>query len=330
MRQGLKILKMDAPYPNGASSRNRWVLARRGPRNALDAWRPYAQLSETEAARNGNGHITLSTLFLTNKECPFRCVMCDLWQNTVTETVPLGAIPAQIRHALSELSPAQQIKLYNAGSFFDPNAIPPADYLAIAREVANFERVIVECHPAFLSDNTLRFRDLIGENHSKLEVAVGLETAHAGVLAKLNKQITPHSFRRAADFLARENIALRVFLLVRPPFMDEAQGLEWAKRSLDFAFDCGAETCCLIPTRGGNGAMETLAETGDFAPPTLASLEAAQNYGIGKNAGRVFADLWDIEKFYTNADAPLCAARIADMNRTQTVHALLPDVGNAA
>ena len=35
--------------------------------------------------------------------------------------------PLQIRGAIATLPPARQVKLYNAGSFFDPRAIPPAD-----------------------------------------------------------------------------------------------------------------------------------------------------------------------------------------------------------
>ena len=32
---------------------------------------------------------------------------------------------------------------------------------------------------------------------------------------------------------------MRAFILVRPPFLSEDEGLEWAKRSLDFAFAAG-------------------------------------------------------------------------------------------
>lgn len=53
--------------------------------------------------------------------------MCDLWTSTLPGDTPRGAIPAQIRAALAELPPARRIKLYNAGSFFDPKAIPPDD-----------------------------------------------------------------------------------------------------------------------------------------------------------------------------------------------------------
>ena len=133
----------------------------------------------------------VATIFLTNRECPFRCLMCDLWRNTLTETVPAGAIPAQIDHALRSLPPARQLKLYNSGSFFDPRAIPPEDYAAIAQRANRFERLIVENHPALIGDACLRFRDLLT---GRLEVAMGLETVHPEVAAALNKRMTLEQF----------------------------------------------------------------------------------------------------------------------------------------
>lgn len=246
--------------------------------------------------------------------------MCDLWRNTLDERTPAGAIAGQIRHALVQLPPARQIKLYNAGSFFDPQAIPPGDYEEIAATVSDFERVIVECHPAFLngkhSERCLRFHNLI---RGRLEVAIGLETVHPQALEKLNKRMTVDSFRRAAEFLKQQGIDLRVFLLLKPPFLDEAEGVEWACRSLDVAAECGATACSIIPVRGGNGAMEALGD--DFVPPKLRSLEAAVEYGLSLNRFRVFADLWDVEKFYDCACATMRAARLAEMNRTQQIPA---------
>jgi archaeosine synthase beta-subunit len=267
----------------------------------------------------GGEMVPVATVFLTNRECPFRCVMCDLWRNTLEESVPEGAIAAQIRHALGRLPPARHLKLYNAGSFFDPRAIPPAEYAEIARLAASFERVIVEAHPAFVGPHCLELRALLA---GQLEVAMGLETAHPEVLARLNKRMTLEQFRRAAQFLAEAGIALRVFILVRPPWLSEAEGVEWAMRSLDFAFGCGASVCTLIPTRAGNGAMEVLAAAGEYAPPALASVEAALEYGLRQGAGRVFADLWDIQQF---ARCPTCSptriARLEAMNAMQAVPA---------
>lgn len=281
------------PYPDRPSERDAWVLAHRPERNALDPFRPYACVLEQEPGPDGSV-IPVATILLTNRECPWRCVMCDLWRNTLATATPPGSIPAQIDFALAHLEPARAIKIYNAGSFFDPRAIPPDEYAAIADRVRSFERVIVECHPALVNDAVLRFRDLLCE--AQLEVAMGLETAHPGVLERLNKRVTLGQFRAAAEFLRIHNIALRVFILVQPPFMATHESLHWAERSLDFAFDCGATAATLIPTRGGNGAMEALAASEDFAPPSLATLESAVAYGLSQRRGRVFADLWDLPR----------------------------------
>ena len=302
-------------YPQRAGERNRWILAKRGPKNVLDPHVPYAYFWEEERGPAGDLLPTI-TVLLTNRECPYRCLMCDLWQNTLDTRVPVGAIPAQIRTAREQLPAARQIKLYNAGSFFDPHAIPPEDDAAIADEVRTYERVVVECHPALIGARCLNFAERLA---GALEVAIGLETVHPEVLQALNKRFDVADFKRSADFLAQHQIALRVFLLVRPPFLDEAEGVAWAQHSLEVAFGSGASACTLIPTRAGNGAMETLARAGLFAPPSLCSLETVQEYGLNLGQGRVFADTWDIARFFTCACSPVRAERLAWMNRHQRI-----------
>jgi archaeosine synthase beta-subunit len=296
-----------------------WILSRRPAREKRDPYLPYEYFVEEECADRGVV-VPVATIFLTNRECPFRCLMCDLWRNTLTESVPVGAIPAQIDHALLNLSPARQIKLYNSGSFFDPHAIPPQDYAAIAQRVGRFDRVIVENHPALIGDACLRFRDMFS---GKLEIAMGLETAHPEVLARLNKRMTLDQFSGAADFLQRNGIDLRVFILVQPPYMDAAEALMWAERSLDFAMEQGATAATLIPTRGGNGAMEELAANGDFSPPALHTLESAMEYGLGLEAGRVFADLWGLHESCVYCHEQR-AGRLRQMNLQQVVVDRIP------
>ena len=298
-----------------------WIVERRPARNPVDPLRPYLFFAEEERSREG-AIVTVNTIFLANRECPWRCLMCDLWKNTLTETVPAGAIPAQIDDALARLPAARHIKLYNSGSFFDPRAIPVADYPAIATRLAPFEHVIVESHPALIGENCMRFHDLLSERRlaGRLEVAMGLETVHPSVLPRLNKHMTLERFRDAAHVLRGRGIDLRVFILLKPPFLRDDEALEWAKRSLDFAFDCGASVATLIPTRAGNGAMEALALDGDFAPPSIAMLEASLEYGIALGKGRVFADLWDLRRF-SHCDSCYASrnTRLQRMNLDQTI-----------
>ena len=294
-----------------------WVLGHRGPKAALDPWRAYAALSEEEPDAAGR-LVPTATVFLTNRECPFRCVMCDLWVNTLDATVPHGAIPHQIRRAVEALPPARQLKLYNAGSYFDPHAIPPEDDDAIADTVRSFERVIVESHPAFLAGPYgARCRRFDGLLDGHLEVAVGLETVNDAVLSRLNKRMTLESFRRAASFLSDHDIALRVFVLLNPPFLAPSETVDWGCRSIDEAARCGAGVCSVIPTRGGNGALEALGP--DFTSTRLRPLEAVIEYGVSLGGIRVFADLWDVERFFDCACSPRRAARLRTMNREQRV-----------
>jgi radical SAM enzyme (TIGR01210 family) len=300
----------------------RWILAQRPPRaTALDPFKPYAFFLEQELGGSGSV-VPTSTILLTNKECPWRCLMCDLWKNTLAETVPPGAIPIQIQFALAQQTTRpEQVKLYNSGSFFDSAAIPPADYPEIARAVACARHLVVESHPRLVGEKAVRLRDLLS---GSLEVAMGLETIHPRVLPRLNKKFDLGHFSRAADFLRAKDIALRAFVLVKPPFLEEEEGLDWAVKSAAFAFSCGAAVVTLIPTRGGNGAMERLRESGEFAPPKLASLERALELALDLRAGRVFADTWDLEKF---SDCPVCLPRrrerLQAMNLSQ---ALVPAI----
>ncbi|MAD80792.1 MAG: radical SAM protein [Pirellulaceae bacterium] len=290
------------------------ILQARSAKNSVDPRRPYGFLVEPEYQPNGRVE-SVATLFLTNRECPFRCLFCDLWRNTTDDRVPVGSIPAQIDFALDKLDPAPHIKLYNSGNFFDRQAIPPEDHISIAQRVHGFDTVIVENHPSLCGDACVRFRDQIA---TQLEVAMGLETVHPEILRRLNKRMTTGDFSNASERLVSQDIRVRAFILVRAPFMTEDEGIEWAIRSMEFAFDSGVQCCSLIPTRGGNGTMESLAAGNDFTPPTLDSLEKVFDAGLAIGRGRVFVDLWDTAKL---ARCPRCGPqrtrRLQKMNLQQ-------------
>ena len=318
------------PYPDSRAARDAWILARRvgiARTEKLDPRHPSHWLRESEPDPAG-GQASILTVFLTNKECPWRCLMCDLWRHTLEETVPVGAIPEQLERALAadqveHPRRAQWLKLYNAGSFFDSQAIPAADWPKLALKAQSFERLVVECHPKLIrEDRILPFHRLLGSG-TRLELALGLETAHPEVLERLNKGIDREAFQRSAHWIRHHDMDLRVFVLVKPPFLNESEALEWACRSIDFAFDCGANTISLIPTRSGNGALESLATRGEFAPPRPETLESALAYGIQLGRGRVFADTWDLEKLEPNAiRCSSLRARLEHANQEQRIQSL--------
>jgi radical SAM enzyme (TIGR01210 family) len=301
-------------YPTTGAARDRFILDRRAPRPTHDAWRYQNLIVEDE--RTAEGAIArVATVFLTGRECPWRCVMCDLWQYTIATDTPAGAIPAQIAAARRALEQQRdnvtRMKLYNAGNFFDPRAVPEGDYDDIAGQLGGLTRVVVESHPALIAARVDRFLEALDRRRGasgvpvQLEIAMGLETASQDALERLHKRMTVGEFVAAAQALRSRGVAVRTFLLVSPPFVQPDEQDVWLLRSVDVALSCGAAVVTLVPTRPGNGALEAVAADGEFQAPRLEdierSFELAQTLHHGR--GRIFVDLWDLERF---ASCPHC------------------------
>jgi hypothetical protein len=80
--------------------------------------------------------------------------------------------------------------------------------------------------------------------------------------------------------------------------MREDEAVDWAQRSLDFAFECGASAATLIPTRGG---QRRDGSAGLSLRAAHRSRRSKRLPGIWPRLreGRVFADLWDLRRFST-------------------------------
>ncbi len=296
---------------------SRSIVQLRSKKNKVDPYIPYHFLHEEELSLSG--HIeSVNTIFLTGKECAFKCLMCDLWKNTLDEAAPLGAIVKQIDYALERLPKADVIKLYNNGNFFDTKAISPNEYPEIIDHISGYKRVVVENHPKLCNKHCIEFNEQL---NCKLEVAMGLETIHPDVLPKLNKQLTPEDFKNATTFLNQHNIDVRAFILLNAPYITVPdESIAWTLRSIQFAFDSGVARCSVIPVRPGNGVMDILWKENFYAPPTLAMLEEVFEKALLLKQGQVFVDTWDINFL---SKCSLCfearKGRLEKMNLTQKI-----------
>ncbi len=285
----------------------RWVRSLREAKRPPDPNAAIGTLIEKERA--GGRKVRSVTVFLAGAECPFSCVFCDLWQHTLEGPTPPGVLPRQLDAVLREAGeppPGARLKLYNASNFFDPRAVPEEDLGALAGLCAGYERVVAECHPAFLGPGVTRFHEALG---GCLEVAIGLETIHPRALPRLNKAMSRDDFDRALEFLDASGIPVRAFVLVGAPYVPESEREHWPVLSAAYAFEHGVETVSLIPVRGGNGALERLAEGGEFRAPDLAEVERVFGRALGLTGGTVLLDTWDLASF---GRCPSCSeARLA-------------------
>ncbi|MBZ0112014.1 MAG: hypothetical protein K8J08_06115 [Thermoanaerobaculia bacterium] len=296
-----------------------------------------------ESERGADGQVRPSlTLFLTGAECPFTCVFCDLWRYTIASNTAVGSIPGQIGRLLGDAiangggptRPSDEtggeaevtLKLYNASNFFDQRSVPSEDDGMVLERVAPFRRTTVESHPRLLGERYHRYAEALGD---RLEVALGLETAHPTVFPLLNKGTTHRQLEEAIEDLRQRGTGVRLFVLVSPPFLAADHAVDWAVRSVEWGLERGAEHVTLIPTREGNGALETLRREGQFTPTTLEQLEEALERSLALGGkGVVTADLWDLAR--TQAKAPRLEERIARLERINLEGAVVErEIGRA-
>src|SRR5207245_8022705 len=125
------------------------------------------------------------TVFINNRECPYRCVFCGLWRDMLDETPVEGMVARQVERAIAEHPGCDAVKLYNAGSFFDERAIPPADREKIAQLCRHIRWVIVESRPELIDDRAVRFAEQLD---GRLEIAIGVEVADDEIVAWLEER----------------------------------------------------------------------------------------------------------------------------------------------
>jgi hypothetical protein len=245
----------------------------------------------------------------------------------------VGSIPGQIGRLLDEATATRDVptgsaanstlKLYNASNFFDRRSVPIEDDAAVFDLIEPFRRITVESHPRFVDQRCFRYAETLD---GRLEVALGLETAHPTVFPLLNKGTTHRHIEEAVRDLRRCGSAVRLFVLVSPPFLSPDLAIEWAVRSVEWGLERGAEHVTLIPTRGGNGAMESLRREGHFTPTPLDQLEEALERSLALGGpGVVTADLWDLTT--TQAGTPDLDRRIARLERMNLEGAAIEGAG---
>ncbi len=281
-------------------------------RHQLSPNRPYAVVDELEPDADRHG-VPTTTVFLTASQCPVGCHMCDLWQNTLAEPTPIGAIPRQLDWAFSGRRSSEWVKLYNSGNFFDPRSIPPADYAGIAQRCSSFSRVIVENHPRIGTSRVEIFRDLLA---GKLEIAVGLETVQPRWLDRLGKQMTRDDFDRYARWLKSVDVDLRVFLIIGMPGLSVRESIRWARLSVRHAVTAGARHVSLIPSRPGQGWG---GQASGLPSLSLDDLAEIQGLAIDDAQGRavVTVDLWDVQTHPESSAGHETIERLRGINLSQ-------------
>lgn len=215
------------------------------------------------------------------------CSMCGYYTETLAKRPPPGAYVRQIEKVVAKApEDAEVLKVYTSGNFLDEREVQKEAQLAIVDLAAGrFKRLLVESRPEFVTEE--RLKPLLGRG-VEVEVAFGLETSNDRLLDEtVNKGNTADENRQGALRARSWGARVKSYLLLKPPFITEAEALEDAVASALFAAPF-SDTVSLNPVNIHKGTLvERLFYDGAYRPPwlwTVAEVMSRALPGMGAGA----------------------------------------------
>jgi archaeosine synthase beta-subunit len=199
-----------------------------------------------------------AVLFLLTNGCEWAikgahgCTMCGhLAKQTMSET-PLspGDIISQFMGEFEKIDFRETpiLNLYNNGSFFNDHELQAGARKRILSEINNqklIRMLVVESRPEFISDGSMaEMRSLVPD--IRVEVAMGIETMDdLKRMISINKGFTLRQYDEAIRKIRKHGLHPRSYVLIKPPFFSEREGIEEAIKTAAHVFNAGAATVSL-------------------------------------------------------------------------------------
>jgi radical SAM enzyme (TIGR01210 family) len=120
----------------------------------------------------------------------------------------------------------EKVKIFTSGSFLDRKevSVPVRNRLLNIIKEKNVKELTIETRPEFVKDAAAVKEYLEGVN---LEVALGLESCRDRILHYcINKGFTFSDFKKAVAILNKINVKVKAYILIKPPFLTEYEGVE--------------------------------------------------------------------------------------------------------
>lgn len=225
-----------------------------------------------------NGEVEAGVVILPTIGCRWGrssgCTMCGYVYDSARE-ITQEEILNQFTAALEKLQGVEYLKIFTSGSFLDEQELTretAKKILAMLNEKRHIARVQIESRPEFIDARRLKElkRDFIPE----LEIGIGLETASDEIRAScINKGYTLEDFKSTVAACKSQNVLVKAYLLIKPPFLTEAEAIQDAISSGIEAAKLGVGRLSYNPVNIQRGTLvEELWKRGEYRTPWLWSV----------------------------------------------------------
>ncbi|NPB02469.1 MAG: archaeosine biosynthesis radical SAM protein RaSEA [Methanopyri archaeon] len=181
----------------------------------------------------------------------------------------------RVMETVKRPDPPFAVKIFTSGSFLDPEEVPPDVRRGILARLADdpdVSEVCFESRPEFVRPEILEeVAEVLGGK--PFEVGIGLETADDGLRELLRKDVTREEFEEAVENVKEAGGIAKAYVLLKPPFLSEAEAVLDCVESCLYAWDVGCERVSVCPMTVHAGTpVERWWRAGLYRPPWLWSV----------------------------------------------------------
>jgi radical SAM enzyme (TIGR01210 family) len=229
------------------------------------------------------------TIILRTKGCSWAlgksggCSMCGYIQDANIKDVPSPYLIKQFDHALkgktNEINNPQHsfiLKIFNSGSFFDDSELNENVRMHIYQKVSEIKSVkefVIESRVEYLTaDHLSKLKNNLKNKY--IEIGIGLETVSDYIRNNyINKGLFYEKFLDAVDLCRKYDIGVKVYLLFKPPFLNEQGAIDDCIHSIKILKELKVNTISINPLNIQRGSLaEYLWYQKRYRPPWFYSL----------------------------------------------------------
>ncbi|MFX0198487.1 MAG: archaeosine biosynthesis radical SAM protein RaSEA [Candidatus Hodarchaeota archaeon] len=206
------------------------------------------------------------------------CLMCGYSKDSAPIAPQPQFLLDQFYFALEKAknSSLSVVKIYTSGSFFDEKEIPHKTRIKMLKHLSSLpslRNVILETRPEYVKAEVIEETKRL-LNKKTLEVAMGLETSNDYIREKcIHKGFQYQDYIQAAKKIREHDCSLRVYLLLKPPFLTEQEAIVDTITSALMAVRDGATTVSINPVVVHKGTiLEVFWKQKSYRPPWLWSV----------------------------------------------------------
>lgn len=170
------------------------------------------------------------------------------------------------------------LRINQEGNFFNEaemNRVAQFAILNLASHIHEIKKITVESRPQYLTEDVISNVAQIFEGSGiNFEIGMGFEAKNEVIRnICINKQEKNSDFVQAVALLKRYGISPLAYIIIKPPFLTEAEAIDEAVETAHFAYEIGFERISFEPMSiHPYTLVDALRQTGDYSAPWLWSV----------------------------------------------------------